>query len=117
MIYFYGGLSLGNLQSVHAKGAGGINSVTTLVNECGGPSETAFLSSFGALEQGKGLYDGVGEDKIDFAVSTTVKTKLGCTTPEYIHTVEEFVGFCCPEPHLTSKFQSAVVKYSVTKIP
>ena len=44
----------------HFKSTGASAYFTTRINERGGPSETAFIYSFGALGHGKGPFDGIG---------------------------------------------------------
>ena len=46
--------------TIHFKSTGAINYFTTFINDRGGPSETAFVYSFGAPGHGKGPYDGIG---------------------------------------------------------
>ena len=78
--------------ATHFKSTGAINYFTTLINERGGPTLTAFVYSFGAPGHGKGPYDGIGgrwKNKIDQALSTAEKTKLKCTSTGYIHTIKD----------------------------
>ena len=63
----------------HFKSTGAIAYFTTLINERGGPTETAFVYSFGAPGHGKGPYDGIGgrwKNKIDQAMSTAERKSL-----------------------------------------
>ena len=46
--------------AVHFKSTGAIHYFTTLIDDRGGPAETAFIYSFGAPGHGKGPYDGIG---------------------------------------------------------
>ena len=65
--------------STHFKNTGAIHYFTTLINERGGPTETAFVYSFGAPGHGKGPYDGIGgrwKNKIDQAMSMAEQKSL-----------------------------------------
>ena len=60
----------------HFKSTGAIQYFTTLINDRGGPTSTAFVYSFGAPGHGKGPYDGIGgrwKNKIDQALSSAKK--------------------------------------------
>ena len=46
--------------ATHFKCTGAIEYFTTLIDDRGGPSKTAFVYSFGAPGHGKGPYDGIG---------------------------------------------------------
>ena len=76
----------------HFKNTGAINYFTTLINERGGPSETAFVYSFGAPGHGKGPFDGIGgrwKRKIDQCMSSAEIEMLEFTESGYIHTVKD----------------------------
>ena len=76
----------------HFKSTGAIAYFTTLVDDRGGPSETAFVYSFGAPGHGKGPFDGIGgrwKNKIEQAMSTAMTKKLEFTDTGYIHGVED----------------------------
>ena len=76
----------------HFKSTGALHYFTTLINDRGGPSATAYVYNFGAPGHGKGPYDGIGgrfKNKIDQALASAEKTKLEFTTTGYIHTIED----------------------------
>ncbi|KAL7549077.1 hypothetical protein ACHAWF_012345 [Thalassiosira exigua] len=77
----------------HFKNTGAINYFTTLINERGGPVNTAYVYTFGAPGHGKGPYDGIGgrwKRKIDQSVSSAMtKGVLSYTQSGYIESVED----------------------------
>ena len=76
----------------HFKNTGAINYYTTLIDERGGPSETAFVYSFGTPGHGKGPYDGIGgrwKRKIDQCMSTAKIGLLECTASGFIQDVDD----------------------------
>jgi len=78
--------------STHFKNTGAINYFTTLIDDRGGPSKTAFVYSFGAPGHGKGPFDGIGgrwKNKIDQAMSTAESKKLEFTDTGYIENVQD----------------------------
>ena len=78
--------------STHFKNTGAINYYTTLIDERGGPNETAFVYSFGAPGHGKGPYDGIGgrwKNKIDQAMSSALTKRLEFTESGYIQSVKD----------------------------
>ena len=80
--------------AVHFKSTGAIHYFTTLINDRGGASETAFVYSFGAPGHGKGPFDGIGgrwKNKILQAMRSAhgKKASLPFTDSGYIHTVED----------------------------
>ena len=65
---------------------------TTLIDDRGGPTETAFVYSFGAPGHEKGPYDGIGrrwKNKVYQAMRSAQKSKLPFTKSGYIHTIED----------------------------
>ena len=76
----------------HFKNTGAINYYTTLIDSRGGPSETAFLYSFGAPGHVRGPYDGIGgrwKNKIDQCMSTAEVGLLEFTASGSIQNVED----------------------------
>ena len=65
---------------------------TTLINDRGGPSETAFINSFEAPGHGKEPFDGTGgrwKNKIEQAMTTAMTKRLEFTDTGYMHDVED----------------------------
>ncbi|KAL7534418.1 hypothetical protein ACHAXR_005863 [Thalassiosira sp. AJA248-18] len=63
----------------HFKNTGAINYFTTLINDRGGPSKTAYIYSFGAPGHGKGPYDGIGgrwKHKIDQVIASSMASVI-----------------------------------------
>ena len=110
--------------ATHFKSTGAINYFTTLINDRGGPTKTAFVYSFGAPGHGKGPYDGIGgrwKNKIDMALSSALKSKLSFTASGYIHTIEDvhsalvyyFTESSEKDKQLTGKTQSIITCFFV----
>ena len=76
----------------HFKSTGAIHYFTTLINDRGGPTKTAYVYCFGAPGHGKGPFDGIGgrwKNKVRQALSTAVMVNLPFTKSGYIHTVKD----------------------------
>ena len=61
--------------SQHFKNTGAMNYFSTIINERGGPSLTAYVYTFGAPGHGKGPYDGIGgrwKQKIDKVIESSM---------------------------------------------
>ena len=76
----------------HFKNTGAISFYTSLIEEGGGPTETAFVYTFGAPGHGKGPYDGIGgrwKNKIDQCLSSAERQQLLYTETGTIEDVKD----------------------------
>ena len=79
--------------SQHFKNTGAMNYFSTIINERGGPSLTAYVYTFGAPGHGKGPYDGIGgrwKQKIDKVIeSSMTQETLSYTSSGYVQSVTD----------------------------
>ena len=76
----------------HFRNTGAMNYYTTLINDRGGPTKTAFMYSFGAPGHVKGPYDGIGgwwKRKIDQCMETAEEGNLTYTSNGSIESVSD----------------------------
>ena len=98
----------------HFKNTGAIAYFTTLINDRGVPSETAFVVLFGAHGHGKGPFYGIGgrwENKLEQAMFTAEMKRLEFTDTSYSHgVVDVFKARVCDFSKSTKKMHILLQK-------